>query len=114
MNSHEAPRQRFFREEQRGGAYTPLSSSAARAGMPPDGPDRRARVAGCVIILPPGRRRSWTAAWSEQPDGEFLDMFDADTLEEALAWSFGQTAEVFIRQATGELVRAERPDVTEQ
>lgn len=76
--------------------------------MPRNGPARRALVPGYVTILRPGRRRPWTAAWSEERGGEFLDTFDAKTLEEALRWSFGQTTEVFIQESTGELTRAER------
>ncbi|MEV0066387.1 MULTISPECIES: hypothetical protein [unclassified Amycolatopsis] len=112
MGSRETPHQRFFREDQLGGSYTPLGSGTADAGTSPDGPAFRARTAGFITILPPIGRRPWTANWSEERNGEILDMFEADTFDEASAWSFEQTTEVFIRQETGELVRAERPKPT--
>ncbi|MEV6644313.1 hypothetical protein [Amycolatopsis sp. NPDC051371] len=68
--------------------------------------------AGCVILIPPAGRRSWSAAWAETTTAEHLEWFDGDSFRDVVRWALARTTEVYLREPSGEMTRLV-PPITE-
>ncbi|WP_318307753.1 hypothetical protein [Amycolatopsis solani] len=91
-----------------------------RRQLPPDWRQRQEETlkqlkpeqgTGRVTLIAPGHRRPWSAAWSKGPDVEPGEYLDAETFREVVEWAFARTAEVYLRERTGDLTRLAPPGV---